>query len=41
MPDLDLTTDHKALDDDLAARRYFKKFDAIRSEEHTSELQSQ
>ena len=27
--DLDLTTDHKALDDDLAARRYFKKFDAI------------
>ena len=29
MPDLDLTTDHKALDDDLAARRYFKKFDRI------------
>ncbi|MCA0270767.1 MAG: hypothetical protein LCH69_01710 [Proteobacteria bacterium] len=29
MPDLDLTTDHKALDDDLAARRYFKKFAAI------------
>ncbi len=29
MPDLDLTTDHKALDDDLAARRYFRKFDRI------------
>lgn len=29
MPDLDLTTDHRALDDDLAARRYFAKFDAI------------
>lgn len=29
MPDLDLTTDHKALDDDIAARRYFKKFDRI------------
>jgi hypothetical protein len=29
VPDLDLTTDHKALDDDLAARRYFKKFDRI------------
>ena len=29
MPDLDLTTDHKALDDDLAARRYFAKFDTI------------
>lgn len=29
MPDLDLTTDHKTLDDDLAARRYFAKFEAI------------
>lgn len=29
MPDLDLTTDHKALDDDIAARRYFAKFAAI------------
>jgi hypothetical protein len=29
MPDLDLTTDHKALDDDLAARRYFAKFEGI------------
>ena len=29
MPELDLTTDHKALTDDLAARRYFKKFAAI------------
>ncbi len=29
MPDLDLTTDHKALDDDLAARRYFAKFGRI------------
>jgi hypothetical protein len=29
MPDLDLTTDHKALDDDIAARRYFAKFDRI------------
>ncbi|MDW4550933.1 hypothetical protein R5H32_16350 [Defluviimonas sp. D31] len=29
MPDLDLTTDHKALDDDLAARRYFAKFERI------------
>lgn len=29
MPDLDLTTDHKLLDDDLAARRYFAKFDGI------------
>lgn len=29
MPDLDLTTDHKALTDDLAARRYFKEFAAI------------
>ncbi|MGB5067971.1 MAG: hypothetical protein WBO29_11435 [Albidovulum sp.] len=29
MPDLDLTTDHKALDDDLATRRYFAKFDVI------------
>ena len=29
MPDLDLTTDHKALDDDLAARRYFAKFETI------------
>ncbi len=29
MPDLDLTTDHKALEDDLAARRYFRKFDRI------------
>jgi hypothetical protein len=29
VPDLDLTTDHKTLDDDLAARRYFKKFEAI------------
>lgn len=29
MPELDLTTDHKALDDDLAARRYFAKFARI------------
>ena len=29
MAKLDLTTDHKALDDDLAARRYFAKFDRI------------
>ena len=29
MPELDLTTDHKALDDDLAARRYFAKFEGI------------
>ncbi|MGB7262338.1 MAG: hypothetical protein WBC68_09715 [Albidovulum sp.] len=29
MPELDLTTDHKALDDDLAARRYFAKFGRI------------
>lgn len=29
MPDLDLTTDHKVLDDDLAARRYFAKFERI------------
>ncbi|MCV2866021.1 hypothetical protein [Defluviimonas sp. WL0075] len=29
MPELDLTTDHKALDDDLAARRYFAKFEHI------------
>ncbi|MCC0062498.1 MAG: hypothetical protein H6895_00165 [Defluviimonas sp.] len=29
MTDLDLTTDHKALDDDLAARRYFAKFAQI------------
>ncbi|MCU9847435.1 hypothetical protein OEZ60_05400 [Defluviimonas sp. WL0024] len=29
MPELDLTTDHKALDDDLAARRYFAKFERI------------
>lgn len=29
MPDVDLTTDHKALDDDLAARRYFAKFERI------------
>ena len=29
LPDLDLTTDHKALDDDLAARRYFAKFETI------------
>lgn len=29
MPDLDLTTDHRALDDDLAARRYFKTFERI------------
>ena len=29
MPDVDLTTDHKALDDDLAARRYFAKFETI------------
>src|SRR5690606_16354672 len=27
--DIDLTTDHKALDDDLAARRYFAKFAGI------------
>lgn len=29
MPDLDLTTDHKKLDDDRAARRYFRKFGRI------------
>ncbi|SPH24502.1 hypothetical protein DEA8626_03554 [Defluviimonas aquaemixtae] len=29
MPELDLTTDHKSLDDDLAARRYFAKFERI------------
>lgn len=29
MPELDLTTDHKALDDDLAARRYFARFETI------------
>jgi hypothetical protein len=29
VPDLDLTTDHKVLDDDLAARRYFAKFGEI------------
>ena len=29
MPDLDLTTDHKELDDDRAARRYFRKFGRI------------
>ncbi len=29
MPELDLTTDHKVLDDDLAARRYFAKFATI------------
>lgn len=29
MPDPGLTTDHKLLDDDLAARRYFHKFDRI------------
>jgi hypothetical protein len=29
VPDLDLTTDHKVLDDDVAARRYFAKFDRI------------
>lgn len=29
MPDLDLTADHKALDDDVAARRYFRKFGRI------------
>lgn len=29
MPDLDLTTDHKVIDDDLAARRYFAKFETI------------
>lgn len=29
MPETDLTDDHKALDDDLAARRYFRKFDQI------------
>ena len=29
MPETDLTSDHKALDDDLAARRYFAKFERI------------
>ncbi|MCB2134879.1 MAG: hypothetical protein KDE08_02875 [Rhodobacteraceae bacterium] len=29
MAKIDLTSDHKALDDDLAARRYFAKFDRI------------
>lgn len=29
MTEVDLTTDHKALDDDLAARRYFAKFERI------------
>lgn len=29
MSDLDLTRDHKALDDDIAARRYFAKFERI------------
>lgn len=29
MPDIDLTTDHKQLDDDIAARRYFAKFERI------------
>ena len=29
MPDVDLTTDHKVIDDDLAARRYFAKFETI------------
>lgn len=29
MSELDLTTDHKALDDDIAARRYFAKFAGI------------
>lgn len=29
MPEPDLTRDHKALDDDLAARRYFAKFERI------------
>lgn len=29
MPDLDLTKDHKLLEDDIAARRYFAKFDRI------------
>lgn len=29
MPEPDLTTDHKVLDDDLAARRYFAKFERI------------
>jgi len=29
VPDLDLTTDHKVIDDDLAARRYFAKFETI------------
>ncbi|MGB3147031.1 MAG: hypothetical protein WBA91_04655 [Paracoccaceae bacterium] len=29
MPDLDLTTDHRALADDIAARRYFRKFARI------------
>jgi hypothetical protein len=29
VPDIDLTTDHKQLDDDIAARRYFAKFERI------------
>ena len=29
MPETDLTDDHKALEDDPAARRYFRKFDQI------------
>jgi len=29
MPDPDLTSDHKLLDDDIAARRYFDKFGRI------------
>lgn len=29
MPELDLTTDHRALDDAIAARLYFARFDAI------------
>lgn len=29
MPDIDLTTDHKQLDGDIAARRYFAKFERI------------
>ncbi|HHB80952.1 MAG TPA: hypothetical protein ENK83_04290, partial [Aliiroseovarius sp.] len=29
MPELDLTADHAALTDGLAARRYFTKFDGI------------
>jgi hypothetical protein len=29
VPDLDLTTDHKTLEDDIAARRYFAKFERI------------